>query len=70
MADNTEGGYDTSTGTNDRGAVGFTKLWAVVLGVIFLAGLIMLGLFLTQPFGGRSSGPASSENTASRPAEP
>ena len=70
MADTKDQGYDNSIGTNDRSAVAATKIWAIVLALVALVGVIMITMFLVSPFGGSSSGPVSSENTASRPAEP
>lgn len=68
MADKSEH-YDKSMGTSDRSAVAATKIWAIVLALIGLVGVIFISMFLLNPFGG-SSGPVSSENTATRPAEP
>lgn len=71
MANTNDPGYDTSVGTNERSAVAATKIWAIVLGIVFLAGLIIISMFLLGGTDNRpSSGPVSSENTASRPAEP
>lgn len=70
MADKTQTGYDTSIGTKDRSAASATKLWAIILGLIGLVGVIMITMFLLNPFGSKSSGPVSSDNTATRPAEP
>jgi hypothetical protein len=70
MATSVGGGYDNSIGTKERSAVSATKVWAIVLALIGLVGVVMITMFLVQPFDGRSSGPISSENTATRPAEP
>ena len=69
MANTVRGGYDNSIGTRDRSAVSATKLWSIILAVVLLIGIIMITMFLISPFGS-SSGPVSSENTATRPAEP
>lgn len=61
--------YDTSIGTNERSVVSATKLWGLILGLIAVFGVILLMMFLTQT-DSKSSGPVSSENTATRPAEP
>ena len=62
-------GYDTSMDTPERSVVAATKIWVIVLSAVALVGLVLLGLLLTQT-GSRSTGPVSSENTATRPAEP
>ena len=62
-------GYDTSIGTRERSAVAATKVWAIVLAVVALIGIFTLWMLLkgdNRP----SSGGVSSENTATRPAEP
>lgn len=61
--------YDTSIGTNDRSVVAVTKFWGVVLAAVAIIGVLLIGYFI---FAGssRSSGGISSENTATRPAEP
>jgi hypothetical protein len=69
MANTIRDNYDTSIGTNDRSLVAATKLWAIVIGLIVLLGVIMLLMFMTGSMG-VSSGPVSSENTSTRPAEP
>lgn len=69
MTDRTRGDYDTGIGTSERSAVSATKVWAIVLGIIGLIGLVMIITFLGWG-NNTSSGPASSENTATRPAEP
>lgn len=69
MSDTVGRGYDTSAGTEDRSAVTATKVWGIVLALVALVGIAMIFMFLTgtnRP----SSGPVSSENTATRPAEP
>ena len=62
-------GYDKSIDSEDRSAVAGTKLWGVVLGIVFLLGIGIIVFFF---LGGnmRSSGGLNSENTATRPAEP
>lgn len=70
MADTTDQGYDKSIGTNERSAVAATKIWAIVLALVALVGVIMISMFLLGGSETRSSGPVSSENTATRPAEP
>ncbi|HUR96927.1 MAG TPA: hypothetical protein VMZ26_02550 [Pyrinomonadaceae bacterium] len=61
--------YDKSIGSEDRSAVAGTKMWAVILGIVFLFGVGMIVFFFV---GGnmRGSGGLNSENTATRPAEP
>jgi hypothetical protein len=70
MADRTSEGYDTSIGTEDRSVRSATKLWGIILGLVALAGIIMIAVFMSWGSGSSSSGPVSSENTAKRPAEP
>ena len=70
MADNINEGYDKSIGTKERSATSATKLWGIILALVGLAGVIMIVVFLSWDGTGRSSGPVSSENTATRPAEP
>jgi len=61
--------YDKSIGSENRSVVAGTKMWAVVLGIVFLLGIgIIVFFFLRSDM--RRSGPISSENTATRPAEP
>jgi hypothetical protein len=62
-------GYDTSIGTRERSVMAATKVWAIVLAAVAAIGLVLLGMFLTRTES-RSTGPVSSENTATRPAEP
>ena len=42
MADTTDQGYDKSIGTNERSAVAATKIWAIVLALVGLVGVIMI----------------------------
>jgi hypothetical protein len=69
MANTIRHNYDTSIGSNDRSVVSATKMWAVILGLIALFGVIMLMMFMSRT-SNAPSGPVSSENTATRPAEP
>lgn len=69
MANTIRDGYDTSIGSNERSVVAGTKMWAIVIGLIALFGVIMLMMFLTRT-DNSYRGPVSSDNTASRPAEP
>ncbi len=62
-------GYDKSIGTEDRSVVATTKLWAIVLGIVFLLGLAMIIFFFVSSNTPDSGGTAS-DNTATRPAEP
>jgi hypothetical protein len=50
--------------------VAATKIWAIILGLVALVGIVMMMMFLGYFGNARSSGPVSSENTATRPAEP
>lgn len=69
MADRIDAGYNKSIGTGDRSAVAGTKLWGIILALVVLVGIILIATFYMSN-GRGSSGPVSSENTASRPAEP
>jgi hypothetical protein len=69
MANTIRHNYDTSIGTNDRSVVSATKTWAIVLALVALFGIVMLTMFVMSS-GSRSSGGFSSDNTATRPAEP
>ena len=69
MADMTGRDYDASIGTNERSVVAATKLWGIILVLIAVFGLIVLIVFLTRT-NSTSTGPVSSDNTATRPAEP
>ena len=70
MANTVREGYDTSIGTNERSVVSATKTWAIVLALVALVGVIILTMFMTRMNRSGFSGPVSSENTATRPAEP
>jgi hypothetical protein len=69
MANTVRHGYDTSIGSNDRSVVAATTLWGIVIGAIVLLGIVMLLMFMSRS-NTFSSGGVSSENTATRPAEP
>ncbi|HEX6124076.1 MAG TPA: hypothetical protein VFZ23_01765 [Pyrinomonadaceae bacterium] len=62
-------GYDKTIDTDERSVVATTKLWAIILGIVFLLGIGMIVFFFVGT-GTRDSGGVSSENTATRPAEP
>jgi ABC-type transporter Mla maintaining outer membrane lipid asymmetry permease subunit MlaE len=70
MADTKGHDYGTSIGTKERSVVAATKIWAIILGLVALVGIVMMMMFLGYFGNARSSGPVSSENTATRPAEP
>ena len=62
-------GYDKSIDSEDRSVVSATKLWSVVIGIVFLLFIGMMVFFFVGS-NKRDSGGAASENTATRPAEP
>ena len=63
--------YDKSIGTENRSAVGFTKMWAIVIGIVLVLGIAMIAIFFAgRGDGRRNSGGPASENSATRPAEP
>ena len=45
MSDTIRNGYDTSIGTKERSVRSATKVWGLVLAVVFVIGLILLGVF-------------------------
>ena len=44
MSDTIRQGYDTSIGTHERSARSATKVFGILLGIVFLIGLIFLGV--------------------------
>lgn len=63
MSDTTRQGYDTSMGTKERSARSATKFYGIILAIVFLIGLILLGVLYssmgtgtsgTTPGGGRT----------------
>ena len=64
-------GYDKSIGSENRSVVSATKLWGIVLGLVLLVGIGLLAMFfMGYGDGPRSRGGPSTDNTATRPAEP
>lgn len=63
-------GYDTSIGTEDRSVVSVTKLWALVIAAVVLAGIIMMVFFMLMGSRSDRGRRINSENAATRPAEP
>ena len=62
--------YDTSIGSEERSVISFTKTWGIVLALLFLIGIAILAMLYFGQGTTRDSGGPSSENTATRPAEP
>lgn len=63
--------YDTSMGTQERSVISATKTWGFIIAILFLVGLFVLFvLYYGMGTGSSTSGGVSSENTATRPAEP
>lgn len=62
-------GYDTSIDTGERSVVAATKIWVIVLAAVAVVGLVLIAMFFMRSET-RPTGPVSSENTATRPAEP
>jgi len=62
--------YDKRIGTEERSVVAGTKLWAMILGVVFLIGVgIIVVLFMGTGSGKGGENPAV-DNGVTRPAEP
>ena len=63
--------YDSDGQTDPKAVVSATKIWAVALAAVVLLGILMMAAFVFWGSGANNdSGPVSSENTATRPAEP
>lgn len=62
--------YDTSIGTENRSVVSATKLWALIIAAVVLAGIVMMVFFMMMGSQGGTGRRINSENTATRPAEP
>ena len=62
--------YDTSMGSRERSVISFTKSWGIVVALLLLLGIVILSMLYFGQDGRRDSGSMSSENSASRPAEP
>ena len=62
--------YDKSIGSDERSVVSATKLWSIVLGIVALLGLIAIVSFLMWGSRPNESQRITTENTATRPAEP
>ncbi len=62
--------YDTSIGTSERSVKSATKVWAIVLAVVFLAGLVMLYAFLSSGTDTDGSLPGAGRPAAGGAAEP
>lgn len=66
MSDTIGHGYDTSIGTEERSARSATKFYAIILGMVFLIGLVLLGIFYNSSTTGTGqSGSGSSGRTDS-----
>jgi hypothetical protein len=48
MSDTTKQNYDTSIGSDERSARSATKFYAVILGIVFLIGLILLAVLYSS----------------------
>lgn len=58
MSDTIKQGYDTSIGTKERSARSATKVFGIVLAIVFLIGLVLLWFLYSSSSVG--SGPAGS----------
>lgn len=71
MANTIKQGYDTSIGTDDRSAHSATKFYGLILGLVFLIGLVLLGVFLTSsPTNNTPTGSAPGSRTESSSQNP
>ena len=48
MSDTIRQGYDTSMGTKERSARSATKFYGIILAIVFLIGLILLGVLYSS----------------------
>ena len=67
MADTIRDGYDTSVGTSERSAKSATKVFGLILALVFLIGLVLLGVLYTASPSGTGPGgshPASSTDSS------
>ena len=48
MSDTVRQGYDTSIGTKERSARSATKFFGIILAIVFLIGLILLGVLYSS----------------------
>ena len=59
MSDTVRQGYDTSMGTKERSARSATKVYGIILAIVFLIGLILLGvLYNSMRTGANGTNPA------------
>ena len=63
MSDTIRHGYDTGIGTDERSARSATKVWGLILALVFLIGLVLLGVLYTA--GSLSPGPGGSSSSGS-----
>ena len=67
MSDNTRQGYDTSIGTEERSARSATKFYGLILGLVFLIGLVLLAvLYSSMGSGTNSTNPAGRTGSSSQ----
>ena len=55
MSDTTRQGYNTSIGTQERSARSATKFYGIILAIVFLIGLILLGVLYSSLGSGTDS---------------
>ena len=66
MANTIRHGYDTSMRTEERSARSATKFFGLILALVFLIGLVLLGiLYNSSPTGTGMGGPAPAGRTDS-----
>jgi hypothetical protein len=66
MANTIRQGYDTSIGTEERSARSATKVYGIILALVFLIGLVLLGvLYNSRSTGTGPSGTAPASRTDS-----
>ena len=66
MANTIRQGYDTNIGTDERSARSATKVFGLILALVFLIGLVLLGvLYNYSPTGTGAGGSAPASGTDS-----
>jgi len=66
MANTIRQGYDTRIGTDERSARSATKVFGLIIALVFLIGLVLLGvLYTSMPTGTGPGGAAPASRTDS-----
>jgi len=65
MSDTIRRGYDTSIGTEERSARSATKFYGLIIALVFIIGLILLGvLYSSMGTGGNGTSPAGQTDSS------